>query len=143
MSTIEEAGARASENCRTMTFGKPDDGTRRASKRHNNLILRRMGKREQQAELAGMLSESGLRQFCADQKFPHGQQKWFLPATEEFWVNRSPWHSPACFLQPAQQARIERIRLHRLGEVIIHPGCQATLAVLIENVGGQGQNRDG
>jgi hypothetical protein len=50
---------------------------------------------------------------------------------------------PARLLQPAQQGRIERVRIRRLGDVIIHPGCQATLAVLVEGIGGQGQNRDG
>ena len=50
---------------------------------------------------------------------------------------------PAGLLQPAQQGRIERVRFCRLADVIIHAGCQATLAVLVEGIGGQGQNREG
>jgi hypothetical protein len=44
---------------------------------------------------------------------------------------------------PAQQRRIEQIRIDRLGDVVVHAGGEAVLAVLAEGIGGHGDDRHG
>lgn len=46
-------------------------------------------------------------------------------------------------LQPVQHGRPEGVVVHRLADVIVHDGLQATVAIIVEGVGCHGHDRDG